>query len=56
MTTAHEYAKANGQKFEEQLKDWLRIPSVSTLPEHKGDMKKAAEWLAADMRRVGFDR
>ena len=55
MTTAHEYAKQNGQKFEEQLKDWLRIPSVSTLPEHKGDMKKAAEWLAADMRRVGFD-
>jgi acetylornithine deacetylase/succinyl-diaminopimelate desuccinylase-like protein len=56
MTNAHEYAKSNGLQFREQLKDWLRIPSVSTLPEHKADMEKAAEWLAVDMRRVGFDK
>jgi acetylornithine deacetylase/succinyl-diaminopimelate desuccinylase-like protein len=56
MTNAHDYAKTNGLHFREQLKDWLRIPSVSTLPEHKPDMQKAAEWLAADMRKIGFDK
>jgi acetylornithine deacetylase/succinyl-diaminopimelate desuccinylase-like protein len=54
MTNAHEYARDNGTRFLEQLKDLIRIPSVSTLPEHKADMQQAAEWLAEDMRRVGF--
>ena len=36
------------------LKSWLRIPSVSTLPEHKGDCRKAAEWLQARLRGLGF--
>jgi len=38
----------------DDLKSWLRIPSVSTLPEHKGDCRKAAEWLAARLRGLGF--
>ena len=33
----------------------LRIPSVSTLPEHAPDMRRAAEWIAAEMRRIGLD-
>jgi len=36
------------------LKDWLRIPSVSTLPEHAGDCRKAAEWLARRLTGLGF--
>jgi acetylornithine deacetylase/succinyl-diaminopimelate desuccinylase-like protein len=36
------------------LKAWLRIPSVSTLPEHAGDCRKAAEWLAGRVRNLGF--
>lgn len=55
MTNPHEYAKANGERFKEQLKDFVRIPSVSTLPEAKADMQKAAEWLADDLRHVGFE-
>ncbi|MBL8161101.1 MAG: dipeptidase [Anaerolineae bacterium] len=54
MTTAHEYARANAARFREQLNDFLRIPSVSTDPERTGDMQRAAEWLANDMRRAGF--
>ena len=38
----------------EDLKTWLRIPSVSTLPEHAGDCRKAAEWLAQRVRGLGF--
>jgi acetylornithine deacetylase/succinyl-diaminopimelate desuccinylase-like protein len=56
MTNAHEYAQANAQVFLEQLKDLIRIPSVSTLPERAGDMRRAAEWLASDMRRIGLDK
>lgn len=54
MTAPHEYAKAHAQVFLDQLKDFIRIPSVSTLPERTGDVQKAAEWLANDMRRVGL--
>ena len=30
---------------EQRLKDFLRIPSISTDPERKADMQKAAEWV-----------
>jgi acetylornithine deacetylase/succinyl-diaminopimelate desuccinylase-like protein len=35
--------------------DFLRIPSVSTLPEHAPDMLAAADFLAGIMRRVGLE-
>jgi hypothetical protein len=27
----------------EALKEWLRIPIISTLPEHQGDVRAAAQ-------------
>ncbi len=33
----------------------LRIPSISTLPEHAPDCRRAAEWIAAELERIGFD-
>ena len=44
------------EAFVEELKAFLRIPSVSTKTEHKGDMQKAAEWLAGEMRTVGLEQ
>jgi acetylornithine deacetylase/succinyl-diaminopimelate desuccinylase-like protein len=35
--------------------EWLAIPSVSTLREHKPDVQAAAEWLAARMTAMGLD-
>lgn len=33
-----------------QLCEWVRIPSVSSVPEHGADVRRAASWLAdADM-------
>lgn len=32
----------------------LAIPSVSTLPEHREDVRRAAEWLAGELRRLGM--
>ena len=36
--------------------DFLRIPSVSALPERAADCRAAAEWLAAELRRIGAAR
>jgi acetylornithine deacetylase/succinyl-diaminopimelate desuccinylase-like protein len=36
------------------LLEWLRIPSVSTLPENKGDIAKAADFLAGGLKAAGL--
>lgn len=38
----------------EELCDWLRIPSISTLPQHKEDVERAANWLAQKMKSAGL--
>lgn len=38
----------------EELKAFLRIPSVSTHPHHKDDVQRCAEFLAQEMRRIGL--
>ncbi|HVP63542.1 MAG TPA: dipeptidase, partial [candidate division Zixibacteria bacterium] len=53
--TAVAYAKQNQQRFLEELKDLLRIPSVSTLPEHKKDIERAAKFIADELKRIGFE-
>src|SRR5262249_50991424 len=40
------YAQQNQQRFLGELKDLLRIPSVSTAPEHKDDVRRAAKLVA----------
>ncbi|MBC8098260.1 MAG: peptidase M20, partial [Armatimonadetes bacterium] len=54
MTPAHDYARTHAARFRQELYDLLRIPSISTLPEHAGDVRRAAEWLATELRRIGF--
>lgn len=38
-----------------ELGAFLAIPSVSALPEHAGDVRRCAEWLGDEMRRVGLE-
>ncbi|HEY6273915.1 MAG TPA: dipeptidase [Terriglobales bacterium] len=54
-SSAVSYAKQNQQRFLGELKDLLRIPSVSTAPEHKEDVRRAAEFVASEMRRIGME-
>jgi acetylornithine deacetylase/succinyl-diaminopimelate desuccinylase-like protein len=49
------YAKAHGDRFVEELKSLLRIPSVSTAPEHRGDVRAAAEFVAEGLRKAGLE-
>lgn len=39
----------------ERLMALLRMPSISTDPDHAEDCAQAAEWLAEDLRDIGFD-
>ncbi len=54
-SAAVSYARENKERFLNELKDLLRIPSVSTLDEHKGDIQRAAQFVADDLTRIGFD-
>jgi acetylornithine deacetylase/succinyl-diaminopimelate desuccinylase-like protein len=49
------FATENHSRFLSELKNLLRIPSISTLPEHKGDCRRAAEFLAAELKRIGIE-
>ena len=53
--TALDFAAANSKRFLDELKGLLRIPSVSTLPEHKGDVRRTAEVLVAELKRIGME-
>ncbi len=54
-SSAVSYARQNYPRFLDDLMALLRIPSVSTLPEHKGDCRKAAETLLAELKRIGME-
>ena len=52
---AVDFARQNYSRFVDELKALLRIPSISTLPEHENDCRKAAETLAAELKRIGME-
>ncbi len=56
MSPALEYARAHQVPFLEQLKSLLRIPSISTLPEHAPDVRRAAEVLRTELERIGMEQ
>jgi acetylornithine deacetylase/succinyl-diaminopimelate desuccinylase-like protein len=53
-SAAVNFARDNQQRFLNELKELLRIPSVSTLSEHKADVRRAADFVANDLRRIGM--
>lgn len=43
--------------FDDLLADldaWLRIESISASPDHAGEVRRSAEWLASRLRALGF--
>ena len=55
MPSAVEFARSQQPRFLEELKSLLRIPSISTLSEHAGDVRFAAQSLAGEMERIGLE-
>jgi acetylornithine deacetylase/succinyl-diaminopimelate desuccinylase-like protein len=52
---AVDFARSNQPRFVDELKTLLRIPSISTLEEHKTDIQKAANFVADELRRIGMN-
>jgi acetylornithine deacetylase/succinyl-diaminopimelate desuccinylase-like protein len=54
--TALSYVASQQGRFLEELKAFLRIPSVSTESRYETDMRRCAEFVADDLRRMGMQK
>jgi len=54
MHDALQYADAHLDDFTRELEELLRIPSVSTDPDHADDVERCAAWLADHFREIGM--
>ena len=52
---ALDYVRGNSERYLTELKEFLAIPSISTLSENKSDLQRAAEWVAAQLRSMKMD-
>jgi acetylornithine deacetylase/succinyl-diaminopimelate desuccinylase-like protein len=50
-----DFFSTNRERIRDELFEFLRIPSVSARTEHNADTRRAAEWLAAAMTRIGLE-
>ncbi|HKP53318.1 MAG TPA: dipeptidase [Chloroflexia bacterium] len=50
-----QHVRDNQERYLRELTDFLSIPSVSTLSQHKADILKAAEWVKGDLNCTGLD-
>lgn len=52
---ARQYSREHAERFQLELLEMLRIPSLSGDPAHAGDIRRMAEWLETHMRDLGLD-
>jgi len=50
------YINSNNNRYISELKDFLRIPSISTTPKHKKDMIKSADFVAKKLKEAGIQK
>jgi acetylornithine deacetylase/succinyl-diaminopimelate desuccinylase-like protein len=55
MNAVLQYIQDHQNRFVDELFQYLRFPSVSAQPEHRGDMAACAEWLVHHCRQIGLD-
>jgi acetylornithine deacetylase/succinyl-diaminopimelate desuccinylase-like protein len=54
MDNVIDFININRDRYLDELKAFLAIPSISALPQHTGDVRRCAEWCADEMRRIGL--
>src|SRR6266545_6326923 len=54
MNEVVDFINVNRDRYIEELKEYLAIPSISALPQHAADVRRCAEWTATEMRRIGM--
>ncbi len=52
---ARKYSRDHAERFRHELHEFLRFPSLSGDPAYAGDVKRAAEWLAANLHALGVE-
>src|SRR6187551_3895432 len=51
-----QYIESNQERFLSELFELLRIPSISADSKHKDDVRKAAEYVKASLKKLGADQ
>jgi acetylornithine deacetylase/succinyl-diaminopimelate desuccinylase-like protein len=54
MNAVIDFINTHRDRYVEELKQYLAIPSISALPQHADDVKRCAQWTADEMRRIGM--
>jgi acetylornithine deacetylase/succinyl-diaminopimelate desuccinylase-like protein len=54
-TGTEQFVEEHRERLLEELKEFIRIPSISTDPEHKHDVQRAANFAAAKLRDAGME-
>jgi acetylornithine deacetylase/succinyl-diaminopimelate desuccinylase-like protein len=52
---AAQYIDQHRDRFLAELFEFLRIPSISTAPEHAPDVRRAASWVAEKLQAAGLE-
>ena len=55
MDSVIDFINTNRDRYVDELKEYLAIPSISAIPEHADDVKKCAQWTADELTRVGLE-
>jgi succinyl-diaminopimelate desuccinylase len=55
MPDVDAYLEQHGGRFESELCDLLRIASISADSAHRGDVRRAAQWVADQFRALNLD-
>jgi acetylornithine deacetylase/succinyl-diaminopimelate desuccinylase-like protein len=53
--TIDDYIRDHSARFLDELMEFIRIPSISTQPEHDGDVRRAAGFVADSLRAAGLE-
>ena len=54
MNDVLDFINVHRDGYVDELKQYLAIPSISALPEHAADVRRAAEWTADALRTAGM--
>ncbi|HZU24724.1 MAG TPA: dipeptidase [Bryobacteraceae bacterium] len=54
-STCTQYVRSSQDRLLDELKEFLRIPSISTLPEHQPDIARAARFVADQLQGAGME-
>ena len=54
MNQVVDFINVNRDRYVDELKQYLAIPSISALPQHAADVRRAAEWTGEALKTAGL--